>query len=219
MTKKLSKSDHLKSLGNQNTTYHYEGADPSLLERIPNPMNAGAGVGRLHIVCPEFTSLCPKTGQPDYATIVIKYLPKNWCVESKSLKLFLNSFRQVGEFHESCVRRITNALLVLLDPWELKVEGQFTPRGGIPFWPEIEYERPQFRFELESEPPLGFSPEQKEGMQITLMNEAAEDGELLVQYNGEVVGYAWTDVETGETMVVDYRDVSSFSTLVDHTLH
>ena len=94
------------------------------------------------IVAPEFTSLCPMTGQPDFAVIVIQYQPSKWCVESKSLKLYLSSFRNVGEFHESCVQRISTDLIRLLDPVSINVRGEFTPRGGIKFWPEVVYYQP-----------------------------------------------------------------------------
>lgn len=83
---------------------------------------------------------CPLTGQPDFATIVIDYVPRDRCVESKSLKLYLMSFRNHGEFHESCVARIFSDLTELLDPKKLVVEGRFTPRGGIPFWPKISFD-------------------------------------------------------------------------------
>jgi len=95
----------------------------------------------IKITAPEFTSLCPMTGQPDFATIKIRYRPRDWCVESKSLKLYLMSFRNSGEFHESCVGRIANDLVALLDPDFLRVRGEFTPRGGIPFWPDVRYWR------------------------------------------------------------------------------
>ena len=141
--------DHpeLKALGEGTTHYHFDRPAPELLESFPSPFASPeqnpAGVsGRLHIVCPEFTSLCPITGQPDFATIVIDYIPALRCVESKSLKLYLFSFRNFGEFHESCVNRIANDLIKLLEPSWLRVEGQFTPRGGIPFWPVAEYSRP-----------------------------------------------------------------------------
>lgn len=138
MTEPLSKTDDLKSLGGA-TQYAYTGADAKLLERFPNPMEMSNGIGVVKIRQPEFTSLCPMTGQPDFATIVIEYEPKKWCVESKSLKLYLGSFRQLGEFHEACVARIHHDLMMLLDPRTLLVRGEFTPRGGIPFWPEIRY--------------------------------------------------------------------------------
>lgn len=137
-------AEQLKSLGNTDTNYAYPGPDANLLESFPNPFaldefNPNGVTGTLNIVCPEFTSLCPKTGQPDFATIVIDYVPDLVCVESKSLKLYLGSFRNHGEFHEACVSRITNDLVSLLSPKYIKVVGQFTPRGGIPFWPTAEW--------------------------------------------------------------------------------
>lgn len=138
-------SEHLSALGSD-TKYSYDKPDALLLERFPAPSDdAGANPGGLLqsilITCPEFTSLCPKTGQPDFATIIIEYMPGGFCVESKALKLYLGSFRMHGEFHESCVNRIANDLVALLDPLELSVQGQFTPRGGIPFWPTSHYTR------------------------------------------------------------------------------
>ena len=135
---KMSETEGLKKLGSD-TEYKYDGADDTLLERFPNPLKKGPGVGTINITSPEFTSLCPLTGQPDFATIVVDYEPGDWCVESKSWKLYLGSYRNVGEFHESCVRRIANDLIKLLDPRRLRVVGEFTPRGGIPFWPAIDY--------------------------------------------------------------------------------
>jgi 7-cyano-7-deazaguanine reductase len=130
----------LKSLGSNQTEYPYTGADPRLLETFPSPLVQRVGVaGRIEIVAPEFTSLCPKTGQPDFATIVVKYRPRELCVESKSFKLFLGSFRNVGMFHEACTMLIAQSLIDLLDPLDLEVEGQFTPRGGIKFWPKVTY--------------------------------------------------------------------------------
>jgi 7-cyano-7-deazaguanine reductase len=134
----------LKALGSQGTRYEYSEPNSKLLEKFPNPfisrsIPGGVYVGSVNIVCPEFTSLCPKTGQPDFATIIIDYVPGKVCVESKSLKLYLGSFRMHGEFHESCVHRIAEDLIALLDPTSLRVKGEFTPRGGIPFWPTVEY--------------------------------------------------------------------------------
>lgn len=137
----------VKALGEGSTQYSYDKPEPTLLEWFPSPfsiaeMNPGAVKGSLHIECPEFTSLCPKTGQPDFAKIIIDYIPNDRCVESKSLKLYLGSFRNYGEFHESCVNRIANDLITLLQPQMLQVKGEFTPRGGIPFWPTAYYEEP-----------------------------------------------------------------------------
>lgn len=132
--------EHLVALGAGSTKYQYDHPDPAVLEKFKNPNERERNSGlTVRIVAPEFTSLCPKTGQPDFATIVIHYRPKLWCVESKSLKLYLMGFRNHGEFHESCVDRIGNDLVDLLEPIWLEVEGQFTPRGGISFWPRFEY--------------------------------------------------------------------------------
>lgn len=137
--------DGVKALGDGKTRYQYDKPDASLLEKFPNPfadkeMNPCEAEGSVNITCPEFTSLCPKTGQPDFATIIIDYVPRNWCVESKSLKLYLGSFRNHGEFHESCINRICNDLVKLLKPSKITVKGEFTPRGGIPFWPTATWE-------------------------------------------------------------------------------
>lgn len=140
----------LKALGEGKTRYQYSEPDAGLLERFRNPhsrsafeedheLASGDSDLTLEIETDEFTSLCPKTGQPDYATIVIQYQPNAWCVESKSLKLYLMGFRQHGEFHESCVTRIGQDLVRLLNPDWLRVIGQFTPRGGIQFWPTYQY--------------------------------------------------------------------------------
>ena len=89
--------------------------------------------------CPEFTSLCPKTGQPDFARIIIRYIPRERMVESKSLKLYLFSFRNHGDFHEDCVNIIMKDLVKLMDPRYLEVTGIFTPRGGISIYPFANY--------------------------------------------------------------------------------
>ena len=136
----------LKSLGSGSTRYRYDKPDPALLEAFPSPFaneetNPAGVVGTIHIECPEFTCLCPITGQPDFARIVLDYQPDKLCVESKSLKLYLGSFRMHGEFHEAGVNRICNDLVKLLSPVRLTVRGEFTPRGGIPFWPTAEYRK------------------------------------------------------------------------------
>jgi 7-cyano-7-deazaguanine reductase len=135
----------LNALGRP-TEYRYDAPAPELLERFPSPASrAGANPAgaflALRIDAPEFTCLCPITGQPDWARIVIRYQPDRWCVESKSLKLYLGSYRNAGEFHEATVVRICNDLVALLDPHWMVVEGRFTPRGGIPFWPISMYRR------------------------------------------------------------------------------
>lgn len=96
--------------------------------------------------CPEFTSLCPITGQPDFAEIKILYIPDSRMVESKSLKLYLFSFRNHGDFHEDCVNIILNDLIRLMQPRYIEVVGLFTPRGGIAIYPYANYGRPGTRY-------------------------------------------------------------------------
>jgi 7-cyano-7-deazaguanine reductase len=85
----------------------------------------------VEFTCPEFTCLCPRSGFPDFATIYIKYIPHLWCVELKSLKLYINQFRDYGVFHEDVVNIILEELVRLLDPWEMEVVGDFNVRGNI----------------------------------------------------------------------------------------
>ncbi|GAU84853.1 preQ(1) synthase [Bosea sp. BIWAKO-01] len=105
------------------------------LDRVPNPH---AGTNYLaRFTCPEFTSICPVTGQPDFGILVIDYLPGQWLVESKSLKLYLGSFRNHGAFHEDCTINIGKTLVDLLEPEWFRIGGYWYPRGGIPidvFW-------------------------------------------------------------------------------------
>lgn len=97
--------------------------------------------------CPEFTSLCPITNQPDFAEIIISYLPDKKMVESKSLKLYLFSFRNHGAFHEDCVNIIMKDLIHLMNPKYIEVTGLFTPRGGIAIYPYANYGRPNTIYE------------------------------------------------------------------------
>lgn len=132
------KQDHLKQLGNP-VEYRTDYA-PEVLETFEN----------LHVdndywvefLCPEFTTLCPITGQPDFAEIRIRYIPDLRMVESKSLKLYLFSFRSHGDFHEDCVNIIMKDLIRLMDPRYIEVVGLFTPRGGIAIHPFANYGRP-----------------------------------------------------------------------------
>ena len=104
--------------------------EEAVLERVPNPQ---AGVRyAVRFTAPEFTSLCPMTGQPDFAHLVIDYVPGEWLVESKSLKLYLTSFRNHGAFHEDCTVSIGRRLAELLAPEWLRIGGYWYPRGGIP---------------------------------------------------------------------------------------
>jgi 7-cyano-7-deazaguanine reductase len=105
------------------------------LERVANPHPGANYVVRFAV--PEFTSLCPITGQPDFAHLVIDYIPDAWIVESKSLKLYLSAFRNHGAFHESCTLDVALRLVGLLEPVWLRIGGYWYPRGGIPidiFW-------------------------------------------------------------------------------------
>ncbi|HPT43413.1 MAG TPA: preQ(1) synthase [Paludibacteraceae bacterium] len=97
--------------------------------------------------CPEFTSLCPITGQPDFATIRINYIPDIKMVESKGLKLYLFSFRNHGAFHEDCVNIIMNDLIELMSPKYIEITGIFTPRGGISIYPYANYGRKGTKYE------------------------------------------------------------------------
>jgi 7-cyano-7-deazaguanine reductase len=109
--------------------------DEATLDRVPNPHKSENYIARFTV--PEFTSLCPITGQPDFAHLVIDYLPGAWLIESKSLKLYLTSFRNHGAFHEECTLKIGKDLAECLGPRWLRIGGYFFPRGGIPidvFW-------------------------------------------------------------------------------------
>lgn len=123
-------------LGNQHTKYPTDYA-PEVLETFVNKHPENDYVVTFN--CPEFTSLCPKTHQPDFAKIVINYIPREKMVESKSLKLYLFSFRNHGDFHEDCVNMIMKDLVKLMEPKYLEVIGIFNPRGGISIYPFANY--------------------------------------------------------------------------------
>lgn len=125
----------LKQLGKQiEYTFDY---NKKLLETFENKHSNRDYFVKFN--CPEFTSLCPITGQPDFATIYISYIPNIKMVESKSLKLYLFSFRNHGGFHEDCVNTILNDLVELMEPRYIEVWGKFTPRGGISIDPYVNY--------------------------------------------------------------------------------
>lgn len=138
----------LSLLGNQNTKYLYEYA-PEVLEAVDNLHTQNDFFVKFN--CPEFTSLCPMTGQPDFATIYISFIPDKKLVESKSLKLYLFSFRNHGDFHEDCVNIIMKDLIKLLDPRYIEVWGKFTPRGGLSIDPWCNYGRPGTKYEKMAE--------------------------------------------------------------------
>jgi 7-cyano-7-deazaguanine reductase len=133
----------LTLLGNQQNHYTFT-YTPDILETFENKHQ-----GRDYWVkfnCPEFTSLCPMTGQPDFATIYISYIPDVLMVESKSLKLYLFSFRNHGGFHEDCVNIIMNDLIARMSPRYIEVWGKFTPRGGISIDPYCNWGQPGTKY-------------------------------------------------------------------------
>lgn len=131
-------------LGNQHTMYSSD-YSPEVLETFPNKHPDNDYFVKFN--CPEFTSLCPITGQPDFATIYISYIPAEKMVESKSLKLYLFSFRNHGDFHEDCVNIIMKDLIRLMEPKYIEVWGKFLPRGGISIDPYCNYGIPGTKWE------------------------------------------------------------------------
>ena len=132
----MREKEDLTLLGAKHTEYKSD-YDPSVLETFTNKHQENDYFVKFN--CPEFTSLCPITGQPDFATITISYVPNIKMVESKSLKLYLFSFRNHGDFHEDCVNKIMKDLINLMDPKYIEVWGKFTPRGGISIDPYCNY--------------------------------------------------------------------------------
>ena len=135
--------ESLQALGKK-TTYSMNYA-PEVLETFENMHKDNDYWVRFN--CPEFTTLCPITGQPDFAEIIISYIPAERMVESKSLKLYLFSFRNHGDFHEDCVNIIMKDLIALMQPKYIEVTGRFTPRGGISIHPYANYGRPGTKWE------------------------------------------------------------------------
>lgn len=140
----MSETEGISLLGNQGTKYPDNYA-PEVLETFINKHMDNDYFVKFN--CPEFTSLCPITGQPDFATITISYIPDVRMVESKSLKLYLFSFRNHGDFHEDCVNIIMKDLIKLMDPKYIEVWGKFTPRGGISIDPYCNYGKPGTKWE------------------------------------------------------------------------
>ncbi len=136
--------EELTKLGADKTEYKTE-YDPSLLEAFQNRHPDNDYFVKFN--CPEFTSLCPITGQPDYANIIISYVPDQKLVESKSLKLYLVSFRNHGDFHEDVVNTIMKDLIKLIDPKYIEVWGKFLPRGGLSIDPYCNYGKSGTRWE------------------------------------------------------------------------
>lgn len=127
------------------STEYKQNYAPEVLEAFTNQHQENDYWVRFH--CPEFTSLCPITSQPDFATIYIDYIPQIKMVESKSLKLYLFSFRNHGAFHEDCINLIMKDLIALMDPKYIEVTGIFTPRGGISIHPFANYGLPGTEYE------------------------------------------------------------------------
>lgn len=136
--KSYSDTKALTLLG-ANTTDYSEGYNPAILETFENrfPDNKY----EVEIEVPEFTHICPKTGQPDFANITIRYVPDSRLVESKSLKLYMFGFRQHGSFHEDCINTIARDLWNVMRPLWIEVRGDFMPRGGISINPTVRIER------------------------------------------------------------------------------
>ena len=143
----MRETEGLKALGRK-TEYRMDYA-PEVLETFENRHQDNDYW--VEFICPEFTSLCPITGQPDFAEIRISYMPDRRMVESKSLKLYLFSFRNHGDFHEDCVNIIMKDLIRLMDPKYIEVKGIFTPRGGIAIHPYANYGRPGTKYEQMAE--------------------------------------------------------------------
>lgn len=134
----------LTHLGSQGTVYETD-YNPGVLETFLNKHPDNDYFVKFN--CPEFTSLCPITGQPDFASIIISYVPGEQMVESKSLKLYLFSFRNHGDFHEDCMNIIMKDLIALMHPKYIEVWGKFTPRGGISIDPYCNYGKQGTRWE------------------------------------------------------------------------
>lgn len=136
MARSKKNLESVKALGNTKTNYPTD-YDPSVLEYFENVHPENDYVVTLYAY--EFSSLCPKTGQPDFAKLYIKYIPNIKMVESKSLKLYLFSFRNHGDFHEDCMNMIMKDLVELMEPKYIEITGIFTPRGGISITPFVNY--------------------------------------------------------------------------------
>lgn len=144
MSRNKNETNKLSILGNKDVEYKSDYC-PEVLETFVNKHRENDYFVKFN--CPEFTSLCPITGQPDFATIYISYIPDELMVESKSLKLYLFSFRNHGDFHEDCVNIIMKDLIKLMNPKYIEVWGKFLPRGGISIDPYCNYGRPGTKWE------------------------------------------------------------------------
>ncbi|HLR69063.1 MAG TPA: preQ(1) synthase [Virgibacillus sp.] len=134
----------LTLLGNQDVSYNFD-YNPDILEAVDNDYSNRDYFIKFN--CPEFTTLCPMTGQPDFATIYISYIPDKKIIESKALKLYLFSYRNYGGFHEASVNMMMDDIIELINPRYIEVLGKFMPRGGISIDPYCNYGRPNTRYE------------------------------------------------------------------------
>lgn len=148
MPRTEQEKEGLSLLGNKKTVYS-DKYSPEVLETFVNKHPDNDYM--VTFECPEFTSLCPITGQPDFAKIIINYIPDIKMVESKSLKLYLFSFRNQGDFHEDCINIIMKDLIKLMEPKYIEVKGIFTPRGGIAIYPFANYGRKDTKYESVAE--------------------------------------------------------------------
>ena len=152
----MNKISNLTNLGKKSISY--DKPNIKILEKVPNP-NTSINYN-VRFSCPEFTSICPVTGQPDFGILIIDYVPNKWIVESKSFKLYLNSFRNHGSFHEECTLIVAKSLIQLLKPKWLRIGAYWNPRGGIPidvFWQSCSPPEELFLPEQNIKPYLGRS--------------------------------------------------------------
>ena len=143
MSRNTEELGNVSLLGNQNTKYPTDYC-PEVLETFINKHQDNDYVVSFDAY--EFSSLCPKTHQPDFAKVIISYIPNENMVESKSLKLYLFSFRNHGDFHEDCMNIVMKDLIKLMDPKYIEVRGIFSPRGGISIYPFVNWANPNFGY-------------------------------------------------------------------------
>lgn len=143
MEPRKDETAHLTSLGAARTEYQYSNPNKAILETFPNQYPERGYV--IEFKFPEFSSLCPKTGQPDFGVITIEYIPGKFCIETKSLKLYFLAFRQYGSFMETIVNRVLEDCAAVCQPRWMRVAGRFNTRGGIEIIISAETEEPRKR--------------------------------------------------------------------------
>jgi 7-cyano-7-deazaguanine reductase len=143
MSRNNEELGNISLLGNQNTKYPTDYA-PEVLETFVNKHPDNDYVVSFDAY--EFSSLCPKTHQPDFAKVIVSYIPNEKMVESKSLKLYFFSFRNHGDFHEDCMNIVMKDLIKVMDPKYIEVKGIFSPRGGISIYPFVNWANPNFDY-------------------------------------------------------------------------